>query len=232
MAKKILGLCIISIGLLGAVYGVIASKGELTLTKTQENSPQTVPSTIDDQKLNQLDINKTSQKGHDIAKTKIKEFIGNHNLSIQYMTDSSNPYRRDAAKIDVYWDDKGMETYLDSKTNEVIQYVIRPTTSLDDPNLPKAELIMSPAHNDKELLDIAEKFLLEKVTNFKEIQKKFTAKISIKEDGGDKVYFFRWNKKDYVNSEKVVPFVQVGVTLGGQIINFANTTSLYPDSLK
>lgn len=232
MAKKNLGLGIIALGMLiGAVYGVIVSKGEFISAKVPEDSSREVLS-FTDQKLNQLDISKTSQEGHETNKAKIKEFVGNQNLSIQYITDSSNPYRHDAAKVEVYWDDKGMETYMDSKTKEVIQYVVRPRTSLDDPSLPKAKLIMNPAYNDEELQAIVEKFLQDKVATFGEIQKKFTAKVSIKEDGSDKVYFFRWDRKNYANFEKIVPFIQLGITLGGQIINFTNTTSLYPDSLK
>lgn len=163
----------------------------------------------------------TEMNGKEIAIEKIKVFMGDKNLKINYVGLNPNPYAPEGEHgikmgvfRDEYTDNAGMEYWVNSETKEIIQIGIAPAYGNKDPEKDqKVKTIdLTPKYNKAELEKMAVEVLQDKVKDFGKITKDAT--YTMKDKSG-LVYFFRWTKDN--------DFLQIGLARSGEFIGLVNT---------
>ena len=198
--KQILTVVVLVIGLgIGAVYGFSLTRG--TDTSAQRTAQE--PASDVFQQPNQLDLNHVPQTGREAARDRIRAFTRHNQLNASYKFDATNPYYG-TEKLDVLWDDQGMEYWIHPASHEVVQMMVRPGADQDHPQM---SLVMSPKRPQTELESIAARYVEERVPGVSQLQTSFTPRHTDKSVGDETVYFFRWEDKAYFGGygEKAAP---------------------------
>src|ERR1044072_1057561 len=138
--------------------------------------------------------------------------------SIEYNHTSKSPYN-ESVPVEIYRSGAA-QFEISALNDEILQFGPRPLT--DEQESPAA-LDLTPRFRQADLLGQVRRFLGRRGGNLN--LNALTTRVSDK-DG--LVYFFRWEDE----SREVAgahPFVQVGITAGGEVVSYTNTLGL-PDS--
>jgi hypothetical protein len=147
------------------------------------------------------------------AVSKIKDFAGNASLNVTYQQTSKSSYNR-TIPAELYF--AGLDQYeVDARNNAIIQYGPRMT----GPNEAQKTFDTTPRY-DKEQLEAKAREFIAKQTN---ADIGSLAATSTSKNGVN--YFFRWEDKSHV-IEEMPAFIQVGYTVGGDLLSYTNTLGL------
>lgn len=138
--------------------------------------------------------------------------------SVEYKHTTKSPYN-ESVPVEIY-QSGAAQFEISALHDEILQFGPRPLT--DEKESPVA-LDLTPRFRQAELLGQVRRFLARRGGNLN--INALTGRVSDK-DG--LVYFFRWEDQ----SREVAgahPFVQVGMTVGGEVVSYTNTLGL-PDS--
>ena len=146
----------------------------------------------------------------------IRRFRGRDDLAVSFQSTSSNPYKDDGSKIDIYADNESNEYWVDPQDGALVQ--MGPQARADqkarkvgpDDRLPVADL------RDKAL------------TLAEAVRPGFGARRSSLhplEDNKDRqIYFFRWDDFSApLKESELPPFIQIGLSADGRLVSLTNT---------
>jgi len=136
---------------------------------------------------------------------------------IEYKMRGDDPYKS-AAKLELYT--VGLHMYVvNESTNEVIQYGPRPFKE-GEARITYNEIA---SLNQAKLQTIAENIAKE----YSPVSlDNLTLKVNVKENEYTIRTFFRWEDTSTILDDKVHPFIQVGLSPGGDVVSYSNTLSL------
>jgi hypothetical protein len=135
--------------------------------------------------------------------------------AIEYKRTTRSSYQRDVP-VEIYHSD-GDQYEVDIRNNHIIQFGPRPEPD-QNPSIDTYDF--TPRYTEMTLNKIARKFAESVGADF--VSKPLTPSTNNKED---LVYFFRWEDRSRM-AEGLYPFVQVGISRGGQVVSFTNTLDL------
>lgn len=138
----------------------------------------------------------------------IKNMREDQNLQVGLTDFSPNPYW-EGEKMETYKDNEGMEYWVATENGQVIQFGVAP--AMEGERMKEVDL--TSKYSKAEVEKLAESFFKKNVEGFETIKARSTYTITNK----DGIYFFRY---DY---SKNLEFIQVGITVAGEIIGFNNT---------
>lgn len=144
----------------------------------------------------------------------IKAFAGNPNLDVAYLATTKSAYNykviSEAYRV-------GRNVYeVDSRTDEIIQFGPAPMVGDEQPKTFNLE----PRFNAEELEAKALGFIAKKAPNAD-----FSKLEASQSNKAGTAYFFRWDDTSR-EVDDLHPFVQVGYTIGGDILSYTNTLGL------
>ncbi len=161
-----------------------------------------------------------SPKEVEVVKKNIRSLRSDETLELTFQGTFSNLYaEKSKKKTEDYRDNKGFEYMVDISTNKVIQYGPGGNSRIEFSNTPRLSM--------KQLQDKAEKYLAKNIPDFDQVKKTFKSESGSKGDENSTSFAFRWNAPAKVNGEDMLPFVQVVMSAGGDIMSFNDTRSLY-----
>ncbi len=135
--------------------------------------------------------------------------------AIEYQRTTRSSYHREVP-VEIYISEDN-QYEVDVRNNHIIQFGPRPEP---DEQRPLNAYDFAPRYTQTALSKIARKFADSVGADL--VSKPLTESTSNKEE---LVYFFRWEDKSRT-AEGLYPFVQVGISRGGQVVSFTNTLDL------
>lgn len=138
--------------------------------------------------------------------------------TLRFEGSSKNPYNRSDLRLEFYTDQRGVDYWVDPRTNQVVNMDFSKTGLRVDreQRLPR-----------RELKQIGVAFLRRHVDGFETLRQQLSHRVLDCRDG-DAVCAFRWERSPWPGDGETAPFFQVSVAVSGEIVGFANTLSLYP----
>lgn len=157
-----------------------------------------------------------------VAVQNIRSIAGSHDLEVEYVATLTNPYRISDHQMESYRASNGMQYYVDQVTDNVIQMGVAPTISSFDEGVPQPkEIDLTPRYNQTDLENMAVDFAQQHAESFS--SQRHTLEL-VASDKEGLVHFFRWNAEG--TDDVPARFLQVGITIGGEVVNFVNTLQL------
>jgi len=150
----------------------------------------------------------------------IRTLAEDASLEVRFEGSSANPYNN-RKRIEFYVDEKGVAYWINLENNEIVNV---------DFSGSRVPIRVTPRLGQEELRAIAEGFLAEHVSNFEQFKAEYQHRILDCREGED-FCTFRWEKDKaaYTVKNEMPPFVQVIVSVAGEIAGFTNTQSLYEE---
>jgi len=149
-----------------------------------------------------------------IVESNIRAITNNPDLELSFKSRVSNPYTNVIVhKVEYYEDEKGTQYIIDSETNKVVAFTYNDHFVVEDKNKLPNETLKAKA----------EALLSKNVENFAEVKDNFKLEEGSKGD----MYVLRYDAKDKVTGEDMLPFVQVKLATDGRLIGFSDIRNLY-----
>ncbi len=146
--------------------------------------------------------------------SEIRKFAGSANLAVQFESESKSSNGLNVP-VNIYY--SGADRYEIDANGKIVEFSSR--------NLPigsENEKVINndPRYSQQDLENMARQFIIK---NASEVGlEKLTLDQNIKESGSIKNYFFRWEDKARKTTEGY-PFIQVGFSQGGTLLNYVDT---------
>lgn len=135
-------------------------------------------------------------------------------LNVSFEARVSNPYTEKIKKdVEYYRDNKGTVYVVDPTTNKVVSF-----TRND-----RFKTAVNKKLTLEKLRMIAEKYFTKHIKDFEQVKREYKYEEGSKGD----MYMFRYNARQKVNAEEMLPFVQVKLSAGGELVGFSDIRSLY-----
>lgn len=148
------------------------------------------------------------------VKNNIRTITGKHDIEINFDNRVNNPYTKiKKHDVEYYRDSKDTMYMVDPATNKVVAFTYNDHfITAPDKKLSK-----------NKLREIARAYLTKHAEGFDLIEKTYILEEGLKGD----MYVLRYNAPKSVEGEDMVPFVQVKLSVGGELIGFSDIRSLY-----
>lgn len=156
-----------------------------------------------------------------VAIANIRAMVEDASLEVRFEGSSANPYNN-RKRIEFYVDEKGVAYWINPENNEIVNV---------DFSGSRVSIQVTPRLGQEELRAIAEGFLAEHVSNFEQVKAEYQHRILDCRGEEEEFCTFRWEKDKaaYTVKNEMPPFVQVTVSVAGEIAGFTNTQSLYEE---
>lgn len=157
-------------------------------------------------------VNKESVRDRDIAV--IRNLSGNQDSKIEFIETSKSSNGLNVP-VNIYY--SGADQYEIDAMGKIVEF-----RSRDLPVGSEKEKVIdnTPSYSQQDLENMARQFIIK---NAPEVNlEKLILDQNIKENGKTKNYFFRWEDRGRKTTEGY-PFVQLGFSQGGTLLNYINT---------
>ncbi len=169
--------------------------------------------------LHKLELGQKSSEQITLLENTIRTLSGQSSSVITFQGTSNNPYTKTQKRIEHWKDQKGFDYWVDSNTNQVVQFGPGPDSIFTFERDGKKSL------SQTELKSIAENYLSKNIKNFDELKKQLNFRQMSKP--GNATHAFRWEAKTMPTGEEILPFIQIVLSPTGEVISFADIRSLY-----